>query len=106
MGKLDGKVAIVRGGGSGIGKGIARGLALEGAKTIIAARGVNRLSQAAEELTTLGTTVVPQPTDVTNEAQVSALFARAMDLSRRVDILVNNAGAADGGPLDELSVET
>jgi NADP-dependent 3-hydroxy acid dehydrogenase YdfG len=66
----------------------------------------DRLSQAAEELTTLGTTVVPQPTEVTSEAQVSALFARAMDLFRRVYILVNNAGDIDGGPLDELSVET
>jgi NAD(P)-dependent dehydrogenase (short-subunit alcohol dehydrogenase family) len=106
MGKLDGKVAIVTGGGSGIGKGIARGLALEGAKTVIAARGVERLNQAAQEIAALGTTVVPLPTDVTDEAQVNALFARIMDLFHRADILVNNAGAIDGGPLDELSVET
>jgi len=106
MGKLDGKVAIVTGGGSGVGKGIARGLASEGAKTVIAARGVERLNQAAREMTALGATVVPVPTDVTDEAQVSALFKRTMDLFDRVDILVNNAGAFDGGPLDELSVET
>ena len=106
MGKLDGKVAIVTGGGSGIGKGIARGLALEGAKTVIAARGVERLNQAAQEMAALGTTVVPLPTDVTDEAQVNALFTRTMDLFHRVDVLVNNAGAIDGGPLDELSVET
>jgi NAD(P)-dependent dehydrogenase (short-subunit alcohol dehydrogenase family) len=106
MGKLDGKVAIVTGGGSGIGKGIARGLALEGAKTVIAARGVERLNQAAQELAALGATVVPLPTDVTDEAQVNALFARTIELFDRIDILVNNAGATDGGPLDELSVET
>jgi len=106
MGKLDGKVAIVTGGGSGIGKGIAHSLALEGAKTVIAARGVARLNQAAQELAALGATVVSQPTDVTDEAQVDALFAHTMGLFRRVDILVNNAGATDGGPLDQLSVET
>jgi len=106
MGKLDGKVAIVTGGGSGIGKGIAQSLALEGAKTVIAARRVARLNQAAQELAALGATVVSQPTDVTDEAQVNALFARTVDLFQRVDILVNNAGATDGGPLDELSVET
>jgi len=106
MGRLDGKVAIVTGGGSGIGKGIARGLALEGAKTVIAARGVERLNQAAREIAALGPTVVPLPTDVTDEAQVNALFSHTMGLFHRVDILVNNAGAIDGGPLDELSVET
>jgi NAD(P)-dependent dehydrogenase (short-subunit alcohol dehydrogenase family) len=106
MGKLDGKVAIVTGGGSGIGKGIARGLALEGAKTVIAARGVERLNQAARDIAALGATVVPLPTDVTDEAQVNALFSRTMGLFHRADILVNNAGAIDGGPLDELSVET
>jgi NAD(P)-dependent dehydrogenase (short-subunit alcohol dehydrogenase family) len=106
MGKLDGRVAIVTGGGSGIGKGIARGLALEGAKTIIAGRTAERLNRSAREISALGATVVPLPTDVTDEAQVDALFARTMELFHRLDILVNNAGAIDGGPLDELSVET
>jgi len=106
MGKLDGKVAIVTGGGSGIGKGIARGLAREGAKTVVAARNVERLNRAAQEITALGCTAVAIPTDVTDEAQVAALFSRTMDLFQRLDVLVNNAGAIDGGPLDELSVET
>jgi NAD(P)-dependent dehydrogenase (short-subunit alcohol dehydrogenase family) len=106
MGKLDGKVAIVTGGGSGIGKGIARGLAREGAKTVLAARGGERLNRAAQEITAMGCTAVAIPTDVTNEAQVGALFSRTMDLFQRLDVLVNNAGAIDGGPLDELPVET
>jgi len=106
MGKLDERVAIVTGGGSGIGKGIARSLAAEGAKIVIAARSVERLARAAQELADLGSTVVPVPTDVTDEAQVEALFARTMDLFHRLDILVNNAGATDGGPLDGLSAET
>jgi NAD(P)-dependent dehydrogenase (short-subunit alcohol dehydrogenase family) len=106
MGKLDGKAAIVTGGGSGIGKGIARGLAAEGAKVLIAGRRVEALNEAVKEFSAAGLTAVAIPTDVTDEAQVSALFARTLERFHRVDILVNNAGAVDGGALDELSMET
>ncbi len=106
MGKLDGKVAIVTGGGSGIGKGIARGLATEGAKVVIAGRRVDILNRTVEEFAALGLTTLAIPTDVTDESQVSVLFARTIERFGRVDILVNNAGAVDGGALDELSVET
>jgi len=106
MGKLDGKVAIVTGGGSGIGKGIARGLAIEGAKIVVAGRRIEALHQTVEEILALGQKAVAIRTDVTDEAQVNALFAGAVERFLRVDILVNNAGAVDGGPLDELSVET
>jgi NAD(P)-dependent dehydrogenase (short-subunit alcohol dehydrogenase family) len=106
MARLDGKVAIVTGGGSGIGKGIARSLVLEGASTVIAARGVERLNLAAQEIMALGGKAVAIPTDVTVETQVNALFDRTMELFHRVDILINNAGSIDGGPLDELPVET
>lgn len=106
MGKLESKVAIVTGGGSGIGKGIARGLAAEGAKVVIAGRRGDALSKAVAEFSALGLTVVAIPADVSDEPQVSALFAGTTKRFQRLDILVNNAGAVDGGPLDELSVET
>lgn len=106
MGKLDGKIAIVTGGGSGIGKGIARGLSAEGATIVVAGRRREALNQTVEEILALGQKAVAIPTDVTDEAQVSALFAATVERFQRVDILVNNAGATDGGPLDELSVET
>jgi len=106
MGKLDGRVAIVTGGGSGIGKGIAHALAAEGAKTVIVGRSTERLVRAAKEIEASGSTVVPIPTDVTDESRVNSLFERTMDLFHRVDILVNNAGLTDGGALSELSAET
>ncbi len=105
MGKLEGKVAIVTGGSRGIGKAIARGLAAEGAKLVITARGVEKLNQTAHELASAGRTIIPIPADVTDEAQVTALFQRTVELFHRLDILVNNAGAFPGGPIDELSVE-
>lgn len=106
MRRLDNRVAIVTGGGSGIGKAIARSLAAEGAQTVIAGRREDRLIRAAKEIAASGSMVVPIPTDVTDEGQVDSLFERTMDLFHRVDILVNNAGATDGGPLTEMSAAT
>jgi NAD(P)-dependent dehydrogenase (short-subunit alcohol dehydrogenase family) len=105
LGRLDGRVAIITGGGSGIGKAITYSFAEEGAKVIIAARGVERLTATARDIAIRAGTVVPIQTDVTDEAQVNSLFERAIDLFGRVDILVNNAGAIDGAPLDEMPVE-
>lgn len=106
MGKLESKVAIVTGGGSGIGKAIAHALASEGAQIIIAGRNAKKLASAAEKIRAGGATVLSVPTDVTDESQVNTLFERTMERFHRVDILVNNAGATDGGPLSEMSVET
>ncbi len=105
MGQLDGKVAIVTGGNRGIGKGIAKGFAAEGASLTIAARDAELLSQTADELRAMNVKVLAVPTDVTDEEQIKVLFEKAMAEYERLDILVNNAGAFDGGPIDELSTE-
>ena len=105
MGQLEGKVAIVTGGNRGIGKGIAKGLAAEGASLTIAARNAELLEKTANELRANGTKVLAVPTDVTDEAQIKALFEKSMAEHGRLDILVNNAGAFDAGPIDELSTE-
>ncbi len=105
MGQLDGKVAIITGGNRGIGKGIAKGFAAEGASLTIAARDAALLTQTAEELRNRGAKILAVPTDVTDEEQILALFEKAMNEYNRLDILVNNAGAFDGGPIDELSTE-
>ena len=106
MGKLEGKIAIITGGGTGIGKGIARAFAAEDATLIIASRNEGNLKRGAEELRSAGTTVLVAPTDVADEGQVMALFELAMREFGRVDIVVNNAGIEDGGPLEELSLAT
>ncbi len=108
MGQLDGKVAIITGGGSGIGKGIAKAFVDEGCTVVIAARNADRLNAAAEELTsdTSSTgSVIAIQTDVTNEEQMVSLFAKTMDQFGRLDILVNNSGAFDGGPVEDLTME-
>ena len=106
MGQLDGKVAIVTGAGTGIGRGIARAFAKEGASIVLASRNKQHLDDAAAEMRSQGAKTLVVPTDVTNEAQVIALFQRVVKELGKVDILVNNSGAFDGGPLDELSLET
>ncbi len=105
MGQLDGKVAIVTGGGTGIGKGIARAFVGEGCSVVIAARDADRLSAAAKELGGDTGSVVAIPTDVTDEDQMADLFAKTMEQFGRLDILVSNSGAFDGAPVQDLTME-
>jgi NAD(P)-dependent dehydrogenase (short-subunit alcohol dehydrogenase family) len=106
MGQLAGKTAIITGAGSGIGKGIARALAQEGAQLILAGRTPATLEATAEELRRAGAQPFVVPTDVTDEAQVAALFAQTLQHTGRVDLVVNNAGTFDGGPIENLSLAT
>ncbi len=106
MNQLADKVIILTGAGTGIGKGMARAFAREGATLVLASRTRETLEATAEEVRSLGATALVLPTDVTDEDAVTALFARTMDEFGRVDVLVNNAGAFDGGPLEELSLAT
>ena len=106
MGMLDGKVALVTGGGSGIGKGIARALAGEGCAVVLASRNAQRLAVAVSEFGQAGVTAVAVVADVTNETQVKSLFGEVMERFGRLDILVNSPGAFEGGRIDTLSLET
>jgi len=106
MGRLEGKIAIITGGGKGIGKGIAQAFSKEGARLVIASRNLKNLERTAEEIRAMGGTALVVPVDVTDEAQVMALFERTLQAFERLDILVNNAGVFDGGPLEEMSLET
>lgn len=106
MGQLDNKITIITGAGTGIGKGIARAFAKEGATLVIASRNRDNLETTAAELRGYGATTLVLPTDVTVEEQVIALFEQTINKFGRLDILINNSGVFDGGSLDELSLKT
>ncbi|MGI6368768.1 MAG: SDR family oxidoreductase [Anaerolineae bacterium] len=102
MGQLDGKVAIITGGGSGIGKGIAELYAAEGCSVVLAGRKAERLEAAAEAIRAAGGIALAHPADVSQEDQVAELFAHALQAYGRLDIVVNSAGAFDGGWLEDI----
>ncbi|MBL7494575.1 glucose 1-dehydrogenase [Frankia sp. AgB1.9] len=100
---LTGRVAIVTGGGTGIGAATARLLAAHGADVAIAARTVADLERTAAAVRdATGRRCLPVPTNIKDEDQVIALVARTVDELGRVDILVNNAGGTRMGPLRTL----
>ncbi|OAI42180.1 hypothetical protein AYO38_03280 [bacterium SCGC AG-212-C10] len=92
MGSLEGKVAIVTGGGRGIGQGISRVLAREGATIVIADIDLENAEKTAQELNADGTKTAVIDCDVTSEASAESAIASAVNGFGRVDILVNNAG--------------
>ncbi len=96
--RISGKVAVVGGASRGIGLAIARGLADEGARVVMAARGEEGLMAAAERLQSAGAEVLPVVCDLADDASVNKLVARAMEHFGRVDILVSNASALAIGP--------
>jgi NAD(P)-dependent dehydrogenase (short-subunit alcohol dehydrogenase family) len=102
---LAGRVAIVTGGGTGIGAEAARLLAAAGADVVIGARKVERLEAVGEELRATGRRCVVVPTDVRLEHDVEALVARTVDELGRVDIVVNNAGGSYLFPLEDTPLE-
>jgi NAD(P)-dependent dehydrogenase (short-subunit alcohol dehydrogenase family) len=87
-----GKVAVITGGGSGIGLALARQCAQEGMKIVIAGRSPERLQAAQAELETLGAEVLAVTTDVTRLSEVEALLQQTLQRFGAVHLLCNNAG--------------
>jgi NAD(P)-dependent dehydrogenase (short-subunit alcohol dehydrogenase family) len=92
--KLNDRVAIVTGGGRGIGREIAFALAGEGTNVVVSGRQLDMLEQTATEIEAQGRGALAIVTDVSNEAQVAELVNQTLATFGRVDILVNNAGIA------------
>jgi NAD(P)-dependent dehydrogenase (short-subunit alcohol dehydrogenase family) len=91
---LEGQVAVVTGGGRGIGRAIAHAFAREGADLALAARTKEQVGRTAEEVEQLGRRAVPIVADVSDEDAVRDLIERTVRELGTLDILVNNAGAA------------
>ena len=102
----NGKIALVTGAGSGIGRAAALALHAAGYAVVLAGRHAETLDQTAALATHSAGTMLAAPTDVSNPESVHALFAKTKDGFGRLDVLVNNAGiSAPGVALEDISYE-
>ena len=96
VGQLDGKLALITGGGSGIGEATARLFAQEGAEVVVAGRRREQIETVAADIG--GHAIV---CDVSDQGQVQNLFQKVIKISGKVDILLNNAGGP--GPIASVA---
>src|SRR5438270_11271021 len=101
----NGKVALITGGGSGIGKAAAVALAKEGFAAVIAGRRPDRLAEVAREIEGAGGQVLAVPSDVTDQSSIKNLFAKTKERFGRLDVLFNNAGFGAAAPIEELAFD-
>jgi 3-hydroxybutyrate dehydrogenase len=105
--KLENKIALITGGGRGIGRAIALSFASEGAQVVVAARTVSQVESVSHEITNqFHSRTLAVACDVSNVKSVGAMFAEATAFfGRGPDILVNNAGIAESAPISKTSDE-
>ena len=101
----NGTVALVTGGGSGIGKASALALAEEGFAVVVAGRRPEPLQAVVNEIESNQGRALGVPTDVGKPDSVRALFAKTKETYSRLDVLFNNAGFGAAGPIEELPYE-
>lgn len=104
MNRLQGKVAIITGGNSGVGAATAQLFAQEGAKVVISARREAQLEEIAAQIRQAGGEVLPVVTDISKPEDAKNLIAKTLAAFGKVDILVNNAGVLEAGlkPIDRF----
>lgn len=105
MFNLTGKVAVVTGGGSGIGRAIAATFARQGAHLVVLDLEERAAAETAAAITGAGGRAVAAACDVADSAQVKAAFDRIVEENGRIDILVNNAGVAHVGTIEQTPEE-
>jgi NAD(P)-dependent dehydrogenase (short-subunit alcohol dehydrogenase family) len=103
--ELQGKVAIITGGGRGIGRGIAERLAEAGAEIIVADIDVTQAKKTAEKLAKKGKNSLAIQADISRESAVNFLIKKSLEKFNKVDILINNAGIMFRTRLQHLSLE-
>src|SRR5262249_12854993 len=101
---LEGKTAIVTGGGTGIGKSIALEFARAGADVAACSRKLEHLEPVVKEITALGRRSFAEVVDVRQEEQVKGMVERAVGELGRLDIMVNNAGASFRAKVEDISI--
>lgn len=104
-GKLAGKVALITGGGRGIGRAIAVTFAHEGAHVAVAARTKAEVDRVAEEIQSDGGEALALTCDVTKREEVDRMVSNTLARFGRIDVLVNNAGTAKSAPLVKCTDE-
>jgi len=104
MGAIDKKIAIVTGGGGGIGSAVVRRFAREGAKLAVVDIDPEAAKATASELTAQGSDAIPVVADVTKRPSVQKMMQNVLDRWSRIDILVNVAGGAERKPVVEMTV--
>ena len=97
---LAGKVAIVTGGGRGIGKAIAVGLAEHGADVVLSSRTQTQIEQVAQEIRNLGRKALPIVVDLTKMSDLDRLIDGTINAFQHIDVLVNNAGQSHEMPAE------
>ncbi len=102
---LSGKVALVTGASSGIGRASAMALASQGAKVAVAARRLDKLQALAAEIKNHGKEALAVEMDVTKKEQITAAVAQTVNAFGRLDILLNNAGVAEFAAFDAMTEE-
>jgi len=99
MTNLDGKTAIITGGGSGIGQGIALALANEGSKVVLCGRRQDKVAESFKLIEEAGGKGIGIRADVSQAQDVDRVVKMTLETNGHIDILVNNAGIGGGGPI-------